>query len=158
MEMCPPAGNDGIARSEGVRVWLLGGFRISVGPRTIEHDQWRLRKAAASVKLLALTPGHSLHREQAMDTLWPDSSRKAVSNNLRQTLHAARRALDPSLGSQYLVSEEKQLLLCPQGELWVDVDAFEEAAATARRARDPAAYRAALELYAGELLPGDRYG
>jgi len=62
------------------------------------------------------------------------------------------------LGSQYLVSEEKQLLLCPQGELWVDVDAFEEAAATARRARDPAAYRAALELYSGELLPGDRYG
>jgi DNA-binding SARP family transcriptional activator len=56
------------------------------------------------------------------------------------------------------VSEEKQLPLCPQGELWVDVDAFEEAAATARRARDPAAYRAAVEVYAGELLPGDRYG
>ena len=69
MEMCPPAGNDGVARSGVVRVWLLGGFRVSVGPRTIEHDQWRLRKAAASVKLLALTPGHSLHREQAMDTL-----------------------------------------------------------------------------------------
>jgi DNA-binding SARP family transcriptional activator len=158
MEMCPPAGNDGVARSEGVRVWLLGGLRISVGPRTIEQDRWRLRKAAALVKLLALTPGHRLHREQAMDALWPDSSRKAVSNNLCQTLHAARRALDPSLGSQYLVSEDKQLLLCPQGELWVDIDAFEEAAATARRARDPAAYRAAIELYAGELLPGDRYG
>jgi hypothetical protein len=113
MEMCSPAGNDGVGRSEGVRVWLLGGFRISVGPRTIEHDQWRLRKAAALVKLLALTPGHSLHREQAMDALWPDSSRKAVSNNLRQTLHAARRALDPSLGSQYLVSEEKQLTSVP---------------------------------------------
>jgi DNA-binding SARP family transcriptional activator len=119
---------------------------------------WRLRKAAAMVKLLALAPSHRMHREHVMDLLWPDSSRKAVSNNLRQTLHAARRALDPSLGSQYLVSEEKQLPLCPQGELWVDVDAFEEAAATARRARDPAAYRAALELYAGELLPGDRYG
>jgi predicted ATPase/DNA-binding SARP family transcriptional activator/DNA-binding CsgD family transcriptional regulator len=138
-------------------VWLLGGFRVSVGPRTIEQEQWRLRKAAALVKLLALTPSHRLHREQAMDALWPDSSRKAASNNLRQTLHAARRALDPSLGSEYLVSEDEQLLLCPQGELWVDVDAFEEAAATARRARDPAAYRAALELYSGELLPGDRY-
>ena len=48
-------------------------------------------------------------------------------------------------------------MLCPGGEPWVDVDAFEEATATARRARDPGAYRAALELYAGELLPGDRY-
>jgi len=22
-------------------VWLLGGFQVSVGPRTIEQDQWR---------------------------------------------------------------------------------------------------------------------
>ncbi len=29
--------------------------------------------------------------------------------------------------------------------------------ATARRSRDPAAYRVALELYAGDLLPEDRY-
>ena len=35
--------------------------------------------------------------------------------------------------------------------------AFEEAAAKARRLRDPAAYRAAADLYAGELLPADRY-
>jgi DNA-binding SARP family transcriptional activator len=39
----------------------------------------------------------------------------------------------------------------------VDVEAFEEAAASARRVRDPAAYRVAIELYAGDLLPGDRY-
>src|SRR5215208_302973 len=132
-------------KRKAIRVWLLGGFRVSFGSRTITQDVWRLRKAAAMVKLLALAPSHRMHREHVMDLLWPDSSRKAVSNNLRQTLHAARRALDPSLGSQYLVSEDEQLLLCPQGELWVDVDAFEEAAATARRARDPAAYRAALE-------------
>lgn len=47
--------------------------------------------------------------------------------------------------------------LCPDGTLWVDVEAFEDAAATARRGRDPEAYRAAIELYAGELLPEDRY-
>ena len=39
----------------------------------------------------------------------------------------------------------------------MDVDAFEAAAAAARRECEPAAYRAALELYAGELLPADRY-
>ena len=61
-----------------MRVWLLGGFRVSVGPRTIEQDQWQLRTAAALVKLLALSTGHRLHREQAMDALWPDSSRKAA--------------------------------------------------------------------------------
>jgi DNA-binding SARP family transcriptional activator len=39
----------------------------------------------------------------------------------------------------------------------VDVEAFEEASAAARRARETSAYRAALDLYAGELLPQDRY-
>ena len=39
----------------------------------------------------------------------------------------------------------------------MDVDAFEAAAAAAAGARDPAAYRAALALYAGDLLPEDRY-
>ena len=41
--------------------------------------------------------------------------------------------------------------------MWVDVDAFERVAATACRSRDQAAHPAALDLYAGELLPTDRY-
>jgi len=39
----------------------------------------------------------------------------------------------------------------------VDAEAFEEAAKGARRSKEPAAYEAALDLYAGELLPEDRY-
>jgi DNA-binding SARP family transcriptional activator len=53
--------------SKAVRVWLLGGFRVSVGSRTIPQDSWRLRKAATLVKLLTLAPGHRLYREQVMD-------------------------------------------------------------------------------------------
>lgn len=48
-------------------------------------------------------------------------------------------------------------MLCPEGPLWVDAEAFEEAASTARHTSEPAAYRAALDLYAGDLLPEDRY-
>jgi len=144
-------------RPETLRVWLLGGFRVSVGSRTITDGQWHLRKAAALVKLLALSPGHRLHREQVMEILWPNSDKRTASNNLRRVLHAARRALDPDTGSRYLASHDGSLVLRPRGELWVDVEAFEEAASTARRARDPAAYRATLDLYAGELLPEDRY-
>jgi predicted ATPase/DNA-binding SARP family transcriptional activator/DNA-binding CsgD family transcriptional regulator/Flp pilus assembly protein TadD len=144
-------------KPKAVRVWLLGGFRISVGSRTIEGNEWRLRKAAALVKLLALVPGHRMHREQAMELLWPDSGRRAASNSLRSTLHAARKVLDPAKGARYLASEDESLVLCPGGELWVDVDAFEEAAATARRSEDLAAYRAAIDLYGGDLLPEERY-
>ena len=155
--MSPPADSRGVKRPEAVRVWLLGGFQVSVGSRTVEDKQWRLRKATALVKLLSLAPGHHLHREQAMDLLWPDSGRRAASNNLRQAIHAARSALDPTAGSRYLASQEESLALCPGGQLWVDVDAFEQTAITARRSRDPAVYQAAIELYAGDLLPEDRY-
>jgi two-component SAPR family response regulator len=163
--MCPPAAYERVARSgtptderlEPVRIWLLGGFRVSVGPQTIEHNEWRLRKATSLVKLLALAPHHRLHREQVMDLLWPSSGKRSASNNLRQIVHTTRKILDPVAGSRYLHSDNESLVLCPGGEIWVDVEAFEEASATAWRSKASAAYRAALDLYAGELLPEDRY-
>jgi predicted ATPase/DNA-binding SARP family transcriptional activator/DNA-binding CsgD family transcriptional regulator len=144
---------------EAVRVRLLGDFRVSVGNRTIEEDEWRLRKAGSLIKLLALAPQHRLHREQVMDLLWPKLDVGKADNNLRYTLHNARRTLESALpnGSRCLHLRNGRLALCPEGLLWVDVEAFEEAAAAARRARNPAAYEAAVGLYAGDLLPEDSY-
>jgi hypothetical protein len=39
---------------EAVRVWMLGGFRVSMASRSVGAGSWRLRKAASLVKLLAL--------------------------------------------------------------------------------------------------------
>ena len=154
-----PSGHGGAARSEVVRIWLLGGFRVAVGSRTIENGRWRLRKAAALVKLLALSRGHHLQREQVMDLFWPDLGRRAASNNLRGVIHSARKVLEPGTGTaaRCLRFEGERISLCPEGQLWVNVDIFEEAAATARRIQEPAAYLVPVELYSGELLPEDRY-
>jgi predicted ATPase/DNA-binding SARP family transcriptional activator len=141
-----------------LRVSLLGGFEVSAGSLVAREGEWRLRKAASLVKLLALTPHHRLHREQILDLLWPDLSPRAAANNLHQALHVARRTLEPGATTfRYLRLQDEQVVLCPSGRLWVDVDAFERAAEEARRSREPAAYRTALELYAGDLLPRDRY-
>ena len=144
---------------EVVRVRLLGTFLVSVGRRVIGEDAWRLKKAAALVKLLALAPDHRLHSEQLIEWLWPDLDPVAAANNLRHTLHVARRILDPDpeTASRYLRVHDGRLALCPVGTLWVDVEAFEEATRTARRGRESAAYRAAVDLYVGDLLPEDRY-
>jgi len=139
---------------------LLGGFQISVGARrTIGENDWRLKKAGSLVKLLALEPRHRMHQEQILDRLWPELGLGAATNNLRQVLHVARRALDPDskVSSGYLRRRGELLELCSETLLWVDTQAFEEAAAAARKAGDPAAYRAAIELYAGDLLPEDLY-
>ena len=91
-----------------------------------------------------------------MDFLWPDLGKKAASNNLRQTLHAARGLLDRRAGARYLASEDEALVLFPGGSLWV-VEVFRGDGSHLPPLRDPAAYRAAIDLYAGDLLPEDRY-
>jgi DNA-binding SARP family transcriptional activator len=72
---------------------LLGGFRVELDGTPVPAGAWRHRRATELVKLLALAPGHSLHREQVMDALWPDLSPAAASANLRKALHYARKAL-----------------------------------------------------------------
>ena len=110
---------------EVLRVSLLGRFEVSVGSRVVKEEGWQLRKAASLVELLALAPYHRLHREQAMDLLWPDLAPRSAANNLHQTLHAARRTLEPDAADFcYLALRDEQLFLCLDGALRVDVDAF----------------------------------
>ncbi len=128
---------------------LLGGFAAEADGAPVPDSAWRLRKAKELVKLLALADGHRLHREQAMEALWPERDPDAAANNLNQAVHAARRAL----GAEAITGHEGLLRL----EAELDVEAFERAAAGARRERTAAACERALALYGGELLPENRY-
>jgi len=94
-----------------LRIQLLGGFRVWVGDEPIPEKAWSLRKAAAIVKLLALSPTRSLHREVLLDTLWPDLEPDAAGNNLRYALYIARRAF-PS-PSPFLALTGETIALTP---------------------------------------------
>ena len=134
---------------------LLGGFSVAVGDHVVADRAWRLRKAKALVKILALAPDRRVHRERLAELLWPDRDAEAAANNLNQALYAARRAFDSAGadGAAALALIDAAAVLDAQ----VDVDAFEAAAARARADRNPAEYERALGLYGGELLPEDRY-
>ena len=80
---------------EVLRISLLGRLEVSVGSRVVGEEGWRLRKAASLLKLLALAPHRRLHREQAMELFWPDLAPRSAANDLHQTLHGARRTLEP---------------------------------------------------------------
>jgi predicted ATPase/DNA-binding SARP family transcriptional activator len=141
-----------------LRIDLLGGFRVAAGEAAVSEGAWRLRKARGLVKLLALTPEHRLHRDQAIEALWPEHDPSAASNNLRQALFVARRALDScgEAGAARLAFAHDVLVLDGNG-LVIDVEQFEAAAAEAERAPSLSRHRAALDLYRGELLPEDRF-
>jgi DNA-binding SARP family transcriptional activator len=137
-----------------LRIELLGGFRVRMEARDVPGEAWRRRKPAALLKLLALAPRHSLHREQLMETLWPDLDPPAAAANLRKALHHARRALGPL--ARFVVSAGDNIVL--RGErVLVDVDMFRQAVAAARRDGDAGEYARAVDLYRDGLLPEDRY-
>jgi predicted ATPase/DNA-binding SARP family transcriptional activator len=137
-------------------VRLLGGFQVEVRGRAVPDDAWRLRRAKTLIKLLALTPERRMHREQIAEALWPEGEGSAAG--LHQVLYVARKAIaTASAETAGSISMREDVVELDGAAVWVDAEAFESAGATARDAGELGLYRAALDLYGGELLPEDRY-
>jgi DNA-binding SARP family transcriptional activator len=147
--------------ADTLRVELLGGFRIAFGANELPAEGWRLAKARSLVKIIALAPDQSIHREQVIELLWPELDPDSGSNNLHQALHVARRSLGALMPeaqpTRILRLERGVLRLTPPVPLWIDVDAFEQSVNGLTDASDLSAYYAALDLYRGDLLPDDLY-
>jgi DNA-binding SARP family transcriptional activator len=140
----------------GVRIRLLGGFEVTVGDRRVAADAWRLRKAKTLVKLLALAGGHRLHREALVAVLWPERDAASATNNLHQALYVARRVVGGASSGLFCLRDD--VVWLSEGAMpWLDTEAFDADCRRARRTRDPQDYRAAAELYRGDLLPEDRF-
>jgi len=139
-----------------MRIYLLGRFEVRAGRRLVIDHDWGRHRASALLKRLALTPGGRLHREQLMDALWPDMEPSAAANNLYKNLHYLRAAFAAPGLAPPLHIRAGTVALSPQ--VWVDVEAFRNAARAARNSGDgPKLYRQALGIYAGDLLPDDIY-
>ncbi|MGH2617289.1 MAG: AfsR/SARP family transcriptional regulator, partial [Thermomicrobiales bacterium] len=140
-------------------VRLLGGFEIRVGGQLVPATVWRQRRAAAILKLLALEPGHRLHREQLLESLWPDLDPESAANNLRVALHHARQGLEAAGATPgiFLARDADALLLGPRDAVQVDVNLFAMEVARAWQSADPHVAERAAALYRGALLPEDLY-
>lgn len=144
-----------------LEIYLLGPFRVVVEGQSVPERDWSRRKPALLIKLLALQPHHQLHREQAMDLLWPESDLKSASNNLHKAIHMARHALERELksaaDSHFILTTGQQITLRAPGELCIDLEEFERQAAFALKSGDPADFETAIGLYRGDLLNEDLY-
>ncbi len=141
----------------GVRLHMLGRFEVRSGELTLIDASWRHSKAKALIKLLALQPNRSLHREQVLDTLWGHLKPKAAAANLRKNRHYLRSDLrNGSRPAELVESNGELLVLLPDVRL--DIDEFRELGRQAHAMRtDTSLYEQALKLYEGELLPEDLY-
>jgi DNA-binding SARP family transcriptional activator len=145
-------------------IHLLGGFEMSLAGREVDLRAVRPR-ARALLRLLCLHAGAPVHHETIEAALWPSADAESSSRNLHVAIAALRRLLEPAAmrGSFQLLRRDGdayRLVMPVGGE--VDLLRFEQAIRSGRAAeaqgdatRAVAAYRNALELYRGELLPED---
>jgi DNA-binding SARP family transcriptional activator/Flp pilus assembly protein TadD len=143
-----------------LRIQLLGGFRIEVNGHGVPDKAWGRPAAKKLVKLLALAPGHLLHKEEVQDLLWGNLGPETVDASFRRALHLARHALEPNLprraSSRFLVVRDGLVSLDLETCL-VDADFFDSEARSALEADDVTLLERAVEAYTGDLLPEDKY-
>jgi DNA-binding SARP family transcriptional activator/tetratricopeptide (TPR) repeat protein len=141
-------------RKTGVRIELLGRFRVTAGVDEVVADAWPGRRAAELVQLLALAHGHRLTRDQVVEALWPHLEVEAGAANLRKAAHFARQALG---SPEAVVLRAGQIALFPSRPVETDAGRFEAQACAALAGGDAAECAAAESAYTGDLLPEALY-
>jgi DNA-binding SARP family transcriptional activator len=121
-------------------VRLLGRFEVAVDARPVAASAWKHRRAEDLVKLLALSPGHRLTRDEVVEALWPHLGARAGAANLHKAAYHARRALG---WPEAIVVRRGVVALAPEHDVASDVDRLQ--------AGD------GWEGEVPELLPEDRY-
>lgn len=149
------------------RVRLFGGLDVRVGDRVVHEKDWRKRKARVLFALMVLQRGRDMSREQVCDLLWPDLDASRARNNFYVIWSIMKGALVP--GGQKgakLEYADNTGALCRIDVERVDSDVEEfiriiSAARVSEGSGDRSSalghYRALLNVYRGELLPGDIY-
>jgi pimeloyl-ACP methyl ester carboxylesterase/DNA-binding SARP family transcriptional activator len=144
----------GYRAAVSVQVRLMGEFSVQLDGRVVDEHQFGRRSAASLVKLLALQPSRRMHREQVMDSLWPEVRLPDAANQLHKAAHYARRAV----GADDCVSLRNEMVtLFGNRDLTVDVYAFDTSASAALASGEPQAIESALAAWTGDLLPDDPY-
>ncbi|MGH9115167.1 MAG: AfsR/SARP family transcriptional regulator, partial [Acidimicrobiales bacterium] len=146
-----------------LRLRCLGGFALEIGGRTVDEAAAKPMERSL-LHLLALKAGAAAHREELVESLWPEAEPDAGVHRLQVAVSSLRRLLGPGpecVG--YLVAREgdSYRLALPPGS---DVDLWRLAQgvrrAVAARAIGDTAYEEAclaeaVAAYGGPLLPGD---
>lgn len=155
------------ARAEGVppdlAAHLLGELRIAFHGRPVET--WASGRGRVVLEYLLVHRHSKVRRDRLMSVFWPDVSPDAARNSLNVAIHGLRQSLRAVAGDTAVVIHQDQAYLIePTLDVWVDIEAFEERLASARRhlasAELPQAraqFEAAICLYQGEFLADDPY-
>jgi len=147
-----------------LRVQTLGQFRVERGQQEVAAGDWKRAKARELFQLLLTFYGRSLHREQIIEMLWPESEPEAALRDFKIAYSTVCSVLEPerkrNAPSAFIYRDESHYGLRPEADIWLDVAAFRHGVQLGDEAMGETAvshYRQALSLFAGEYLPASPY-
>ncbi|MDO8986637.1 MAG: BTAD domain-containing putative transcriptional regulator [Coriobacteriia bacterium] len=154
-------------RAPSCQVRLFGGLEVRVGDRSVRERDWKKRKARLLFALMVLERGRDLPREQVCDQLWPNLDADRAKNNFYVIWSIMKCALLPggTKGAPLPYADNTGGLCRIDVErVDSDVEQFSRTISSARAAENAGEltaavgfYRSAMDIYRGELLPGDIY-
>ena len=139
---------------------LLGPFQATLDQQPI--TDFRTEATRALLAYLATRAGEDLRRDALATLLWPEQTQEHALNNLRQTIHFVRRALnDLDAPVPFLLVTPQTLQFNPHADYALDVNVLASLDLSRDATDDRALVRpgvqqmqAALALYRGEFLAG----
>lgn len=145
-------------------VQTFGSFRLWVNKKEVSSKDWKRDKALQMFQLFITQRknSHQLHKEQIIDTLWPEKDLKSAAQNFKVNLHALNNTLEPDKESRsearYIIKVNQQFYRLKQNAFWIDADLFESSVQTGNEyylKEDPKSieeYLKAIHLYQGDYL------
>lgn len=164
-----PGATQGTGTAKRVlRVFTLGCFRLFRGDEDLHPERWELHKAVSVLKYLVVEEGRWVPSEVLLDLFWPEADPDRALRALRTAFYKLRHALEPELRpyapSTYIASSRGRYRFRTESPHWFDFQAFLERGQAARQAMQRGDHAGAvnqieraLELYAGDFLPEDRF-
>ncbi|MCW5938899.1 MAG: hypothetical protein KF884_04840 [Fimbriimonadaceae bacterium] len=149
-------GASGAGNNADWRLNLFGTLTLERGAERV--TQFRTRKTAIIFAYMAFYCGKTFSRESVVDMAWPDSEPELGRQNLRASLSALRKLLEPPGFEGAVLVTDREHLGLREGSVTTDVAEFRSLVKTADGEADLAkrceALERALGLVAGPLLPG----
>jgi len=142
-----------------LEIFLLGTFQTKLEGEPLTN--FESDKARALLAYLAVESDRPHRREVLAGLLWSDTHEQTARTNLRSALANLRKILrDHQAQFPYLLVTRQTIQLNPEGDYWLDVDAFRKVVykKETQRGKNSAIYipelDAITELYRGQFLAG----
>jgi DNA-binding SARP family transcriptional activator len=163
-ELEEPEGVSAAADQPSIEIQCFGGFGVVVHGVPIDLGRAKPRPRHV-LHLLAVSAGRPVHREVLTEAIWPNAEPRTANRYLHVAISSLRRVLEPNgrRGAPSLIAREAEAYrLALPDDACVDLLEFDRSLEAARAAqlggdaeRSLSAYRTALDLYKGDLLPED---